>query len=83
MEKKYLLALSESGTQIVRDSEKAGFHSSALTADKNPISVSIILESEREVLKMKISKYCPNIYKLCVDRGREEYEFQEQKPKLY
>lgn len=31
---------------------------------------------------MKVSKYCPSIYKACMDKSGEEYEFQEQNPKL-
>lgn len=75
MEKKYLLPLFESGTRIARDSDKAGFHSSTLTADENPTSMSIILESEKDILRWKISKYCANIYKVWMDGGREEHEF--------
>lgn len=31
---------------------------------------------------MKMSKYCPSIYKACMDKIGEKYEFQEQNPKL-
>lgn len=31
---------------------------------------------------MKMSKYCPSIYKAYMDKSGEEYEFQEQNPKL-
>lgn len=29
-----------------------------------------------------MSKYCPSIYKACMDKSGEEYEFQKQNPKL-